>query len=206
MSPKSKLQLARARRLKKEGLAAAALASFARRGFSASTTRRLAEEAGVAEGLFYHYFPSKQVLLATIRDRVVTDIRATIAASAVQAGRGRRARALVRALLSTFRTHHQFWRLALFDRSDPIVRETLGPALATLSRDVRTRLLAALRHDGVRLPLVEAELLFATIEGVSERFIRDPANYPFDAVVDQLLSTLPRGARRRAIRRANKRK
>jgi len=202
MSPKNKTQLARARAERKDQLAVAALASFARSGFSASTTKRLAQEAGVSEGLFYHYFPSKQKLLASIRDRVFTDIRATLARSAAQAERGRRTEGLVRALLGTFRTHQQFWRFALFDRSNAIVKLTLEPDLTKLSRDVRSRLLDAVEQDGFRLPEVETELLFATIEGISERFIRDPANYPFGAVVDHFISTLPRAGKRRGTHRS----
>ena len=44
----------------------AAVRVFARRGFHASRVGDIAEEAGVAHGLLYHYFSSKDAVLETI--------------------------------------------------------------------------------------------------------------------------------------------
>ena len=44
----------------------AAVRVFARKGFHAARVGDVAEEAGVAHGLLYHYFPSKDEVLATI--------------------------------------------------------------------------------------------------------------------------------------------
>ena len=44
----------------------AAVAVFARNGFHASRVADIAEEAGVAHGLLYHYFRSKEEVLETI--------------------------------------------------------------------------------------------------------------------------------------------
>jgi len=47
----------------------AALALFAERGVDATTIRDIAERAGVAQGLVYHYFESKDALLWAIIER-----------------------------------------------------------------------------------------------------------------------------------------
>ena len=44
----------------------AAVRVFARKGFHASRVGDIAEEAGVAHGLLYHYFCSKDEVLETI--------------------------------------------------------------------------------------------------------------------------------------------
>ncbi len=44
----------------------AAVKVFARRGYHASRVSDIAEEAGVAHGLLYHYFSSKEEVLATV--------------------------------------------------------------------------------------------------------------------------------------------
>src|SRR5580704_3913480 len=41
----------------------AALGSFRKRGFEAATMRDIAEEAGVATGAAYYYFPSKDAIV-----------------------------------------------------------------------------------------------------------------------------------------------
>jgi AcrR family transcriptional regulator len=46
-----------------------ALSLFAQKGFENTTIKDLAEAAGVAQGLFYHYFESKEALLFAAVDR-----------------------------------------------------------------------------------------------------------------------------------------
>ena len=46
-----------------------ALRLFAEKGFERTTIKDLAEAAGVAQGLFYHYFESKEALLFAAVDR-----------------------------------------------------------------------------------------------------------------------------------------
>ncbi len=48
-----------------------ALKLFAAQGFDATSTRQIAKEAGIAEGLIFHYFPTKASLLtAILEDRL----------------------------------------------------------------------------------------------------------------------------------------
>jgi TetR/AcrR family fatty acid metabolism transcriptional regulator len=51
---------------KRQQLLEAAIRVFAREGYHTSRVGDIAEEAGVAHGLLYHYFPSKEEVLATI--------------------------------------------------------------------------------------------------------------------------------------------
>jgi AcrR family transcriptional regulator len=44
----------------------AAVRVFARSGYHTSRVADIAEEAGIAHGLLYHYFPSKEAVLATV--------------------------------------------------------------------------------------------------------------------------------------------
>jgi AcrR family transcriptional regulator len=52
----------------------AAVRVFARKGFHAARVGDIAEEAGVAHGLLYHYFSSKDEVLATIFRETWTDL------------------------------------------------------------------------------------------------------------------------------------
>jgi AcrR family transcriptional regulator len=51
---------------RRERLLDAALDVFVERGFGAATVRDIAQAAGVTAGLLYHYFDSKEALLATL--------------------------------------------------------------------------------------------------------------------------------------------
>ncbi|MNW42486.1 putative HTH-type transcriptional regulator TtgW [compost metagenome] len=53
----------------KNRLIDSALRVFSRKGFDSSTTKDIAKEAGVTDGLIYHYFASKEELLWAVVDK-----------------------------------------------------------------------------------------------------------------------------------------
>jgi AcrR family transcriptional regulator len=56
---------------RREQILKTALGLFAAQGFDATSTRQIAKEAGIAEGLIFHYFPTKASLLtAILQDRL----------------------------------------------------------------------------------------------------------------------------------------
>jgi AcrR family transcriptional regulator len=56
---------------RREQILETALGLFAAQGFDATSTRQIAKEAGIAEGLIFHYFPTKASLLtAVLEDRL----------------------------------------------------------------------------------------------------------------------------------------
>jgi TetR/AcrR family transcriptional regulator, fatty acid metabolism regulator protein len=63
---------------KRRLLLQAAVRVFARRGFHAARVGDIAEEAGVAHGLLYHYFSSKEEVLETIFRETWADLLAAV--------------------------------------------------------------------------------------------------------------------------------
>jgi AcrR family transcriptional regulator len=63
---------------KRRLLLEAAVRAFARRGYHATRVGDIAEEAGVAHGLIYHYFASKEEVLDTIFRETWSDLLAAI--------------------------------------------------------------------------------------------------------------------------------
>src|SRR4051812_3000486 len=51
---------------RRQAIVAAAIPLFARKGFAGTTTRELAETAGISEALLFRHFPSKQLLYREI--------------------------------------------------------------------------------------------------------------------------------------------
>ncbi|MBO9600821.1 MAG: TetR/AcrR family transcriptional regulator [Cohnella sp.] len=66
MSPLNKEQLNQIRDERKEQIMTAALKVFARRGIAGTKISMIAAEAGVSQGLFYHYFKSKDEALIAL--------------------------------------------------------------------------------------------------------------------------------------------
>lgn len=71
----------------RQHIAEVALRLFAKQGFAATSTKQLAQEAGVAEGLIFHYFKSKAALL-----QVVAKQRRTFAGEVMNLLKGAEAR------------------------------------------------------------------------------------------------------------------
>lgn len=71
MCPRSAATNARMRDAAREKIIAASLEAFAARGFDGAAVKEIAERAGVSKGLPYHYFKSKEALLAAaLRSRL----------------------------------------------------------------------------------------------------------------------------------------
>jgi TetR/AcrR family transcriptional regulator, cholesterol catabolism regulator len=64
----------------REGIVKAATTLFAQQGFEATTVQEVVEKAGATKGAFYHYFKSKEELLAAIHTRVLERELATLQA------------------------------------------------------------------------------------------------------------------------------
>lgn len=63
----------------------AALAVFARTGFSGTTMRDLAQEAGVSAGLIHHHFKDKETLWNVVGERITSDFAASFGDPAADA-------------------------------------------------------------------------------------------------------------------------
>ncbi len=77
--PRTRRDKAAARR---QQILEAALDLFANQGFSATTTKQIAERVGVTEGLIFHYFPSKAELLRALtrqRSTIMGEVQALLA-------------------------------------------------------------------------------------------------------------------------------
>jgi AcrR family transcriptional regulator len=82
----------------------AAVRVFARRGFHTSRGGDIAEEAGVAHGLLYHYFASKDEVLQTVfRENWSELLRRFEQVEASEEGADEKLRGIVKILLRTWR-------------------------------------------------------------------------------------------------------
>ena len=69
-----------------KALLAAASAQFAERGYHAVSIREIAAAAGVSLSALYHYYPSKQALLAALLHESMDDYQARCAEALAEAG------------------------------------------------------------------------------------------------------------------------
>jgi AcrR family transcriptional regulator len=164
-----------------------ALALFAEHGFERTTVRAIAERAGIAQGLLYNYFRSKQDVLHAIFEQSMGDVRASFA-MAERAPEGHRVESLIRAAFELLRANERFWRLSYGLRMQAPVLAGIGDGLQAWTSEVRSTLEGYLSEAGFERPALEAAVLFALIDGVAQHYVLDPERYPLDEVIEVMVA------------------
>lgn len=183
----------------RERLLAAAMRRFSRDGYSATSIRGIAQEAGVAQGLLYSHFPGKEELLRALFRRSMDDVRESFAAAAAQGPSGPPVGSplerLVTVSVAILRRNLEFWRLCYGVRMQPGVVEALGPDLQAWTGEILATLGIHFRAAGSRRPDLEAALFFAAFDGMCQHFVLAPHRYPLEELSALLLARFTPAAR-----------
>jgi len=188
MSPRTPEENARMREESRARIMDAGLRLFALQGYAGTSVRRIADEAGVAIGLLYRYFEGKEGLLRALFEDSMADVRASFAAAEAAPLAEERLATLIRSSFRIVREHRTFWRLTYGVRMQAAVLEGLGEGLSAWTSEIRSTLERYLRDAGFPAPEVEAALLFALIDGVSQHYVLEPERYPLEAVVEGIVA------------------
>lgn len=165
----------------------AALELFASRGYLATTVDAIATAAGVSTGLLYYHFDNKSALLQAIFAQSLSDVQATFAAADAQPDPAQRLPALVRAAGVIVPRHRDFWAVWYGLRMQSEVLKDLGPSVIQFTAEIARTLEGYLRDIGWPEPEIEAQLLFAQIDGMCQHYVLHPAAYPLDRMIDKLI-------------------
>lgn len=166
----------------------AALRAFAEKGYDGASVRDIAAEASVAPGLLYHYFPSKAAVLTALFERSGALVMQAFTAASAEPEPAARLAGLIRVSAALVRAHEDFWRVSYGVRFQRSVLDGLAEGIAAQSAlygQLFTELLTALGRPD---PAVEARVLFATLDGVFQHYVLDPAQYPLDAVIEHVIA------------------
>lgn len=192
MSPRTPDQNERIRAASRARILEAALRLFAEHGYERTSVKMIARAAGISQGLLYNYFAGKDALLAAIFEASMDDVQASFAAADAEADPRRRIAGLVRGSVAVVRGNLAFWRLSYALRMQAGVMEGLGTRIPEWTAAILATLERYLREAGVGDAHLEAAVLFATIDGVSQHYALDPERYPLDAVAERIVSRYDR--------------
>jgi AcrR family transcriptional regulator len=132
----------------------AALKLFQKRGFETATMRDVAEEAGVATGAAYYYFPSKDAIVMEFYQRASAEMQPEIEAALENAaGLEDRLRELIRVKWAHFAPHRGVLRALLRNGADPAYPLSPFSAQTREIREVDRAWFRRIVADcGVRIP------------------------------------------------------
>lgn len=189
---------------RREQILKTALRLFAEQGFDATSTRQIAREAGIAEGLIFHYFPTKASLLAALlenRRSFRGELRAIL-----EGAEGRPAPEVLREVasgwLATLRRDTELVVLFITAQTNPEVNEAMqqviGEGTSQVSGYLKARIEAGeLRED---LPSETAVTMFFSslmIFFLTRRYLSEPEwEKQSDAYTRELISVWLKGAQR----------
>jgi len=170
----------------------AALRLFASHGYAGTSIRMIAASAGISVGLLYNYFPSKADVLTALFEQSMVDVRASFARADEASTPRERIERLVRGAFEIVAGNRDFWRLSYGVRMQPAVVSGLGKQLRAWTMAIQSTLARYLEEAGSQRPEIDAALLFALIDGVSQHYVLDPGNYPLRAAADEIITLFTR--------------
>ena len=186
--PRTPVQLQHAREARRQILLTAGLAVFARNGYEGASIRAIAQEAGVAQGLLYSYFASKEVLLHAIFEASMNDVRGAFEHAAGATTPQQELEQLLRSSFSILDSHRDFWRLSYSVRMQPTVLAAIGDVIHEWIMLITTTLEAHLQALHVADAPIEAIMLFAQIDGIAQHYVLDPEHFPLELVITKLIA------------------
>lgn len=203
MSPRTAEQNEQVKATTRKRIVEAALGLFAEHGYEGTSVRMIADETGMSTGLLYNYFDGKQALLHAIFDESMADVRESFA-RADALPRSDRLEQLIRGSFEILRRNLTFWRLSYGVRMQPAVLAGLGAELHAWTATILRTLERYLRDADVEQPAVEAAVLFAVIDGVSQHYVLDADRYPLEAVVELVVARYAKPRRTAASSRGRR--
>ncbi len=114
-----------------------ALGLFREKGFAAATMREIATRAGIASGLAYYYFPSKEDMVAAFYEQANADLQPLL--EQVHAGHKQfeaRLRAMVETKMAYFAPHRNFLGALMGVAADPSHRSSPFAAETAVIREM----------------------------------------------------------------------
>jgi AcrR family transcriptional regulator len=161
----------------------AAVRLFSRRGFHGTSVRAIAEEAGIAQGLMYSHFKSKDDVLAALMRANIFDVQGTFAEAESETTAEGFVLRLLQSAKRAVAGHIDAWRLNYTIRHQPDVLARVAGPVDDFTSGVIEHLRKALAARGVPNAKTEAFLLFALVDGICQQYVMLMDACPVDAVI-----------------------
>lgn len=164
-----------------------AMKLFAQNGYSHTTTRAIAREAGLSTGLMYHYFDSKERLLRAVFEQTIGVIDQAIRDAYTTSEALERLAGVLRAMFDLLAVNPAAWSLFIMMRAQPAIQRELGDDFLLWTQRLRDLFESELHLAGRADPVLDALLLYSLVDGAIQQYLLDPDNYPLDAVTGAMI-------------------
>ena len=180
---------------------AAARAVFARKGFEAALVDDIADEAGIAKGTVYLYFPSKKdIYLAALVEEFQRFHEQTVEAVDAAVGAREKLRAFAEVGLTNCRSHGDFLRIYVSEFSNQIHDPSRKPKELANIHQKRVNHLTAIIEEGIDAgeikrvrPAAAAATVFDVLKGMWHRQLLGQSGASYRQELDFVLDFIWHG-------------
>ncbi len=166
----------------KDTIVQAALELFATNGYGNTSVQKIAQKAGVAQGLMYNFFPGKEALLKAILEEGFSKVRVSMAFYRTEKD-PRKAIALhITSAFDQVVKEPAFWKLFHSIRMQDSVQQFLDTEYAAAKSFIIKTLASNFKKLHFPQPVLEAKWFFAAIDGLVHHYLLDPEDYSIPAM------------------------
>ncbi|MGA2822701.1 MAG: TetR/AcrR family transcriptional regulator [Bacteroidales bacterium] len=188
MCPRTRQKFEEIRENKRRKILDSAVECFATSGYHEVSINDLAAHAGISKGLMYHYFSSKDELLKTLFNEIVSEMMQLLDPD----NRGISNRKDLLQYLERFFRHLNsnliLWKMYMAIFSQPAVQQILKKEILDVSQKPLKMIEFYFKKQGSKKPFVEVAFLSTLFSGVVIEYIGDPENYPLDQIRKKILN------------------
>ncbi|HSN07999.1 MAG TPA: TetR/AcrR family transcriptional regulator [Hanamia sp.] len=188
MSPRTSHQLQQLREMKKQQIMQAALKVFANHGVNGATINMIAKEAGIAKGLLYTYYESKEQLL----DELLRFGMQKAASFLYEDTSGKletkkEFASSLRKMIQLFLQEKDFWRLYTMLALQPHMAEKFYKEAMAFLQQYLEVYVAYFKKKKSANPMAEAMLFGSILDGLMFDLMVVPEEYPIDDVIEMII-------------------
>ncbi|MEW6136188.1 MAG: TetR/AcrR family transcriptional regulator [Bacteroidales bacterium] len=185
--PRTKQQVEAIRQQRVMQILDAALDVFAHKGFHSATITDVAKKAGIAKGLLYHYFGSKDELLYHIVLTGMNNLVEKFDENHDGVLTGAEMELFINDMFKKIVDNRNYWKLYFSVMLQPdVFSKELMQKLKDIYEPMVSVLIQYLKSKGYPNPEMEYLILHALSDGIVINYIADE-NFPLDAVKDEII-------------------
>ena len=189
MSPRTKKQLEQLKDKRRQQIMDAALELFAKEGYHATSISDIASKAGIAKGLLYNYFSSKEELLEKIYYSGLDEILGIFDPNKDGVLTNEEMKFFIDELFHMAKRRPDFWKLYFSLTLQPSVQSQFkGHNIRELADPFFIEMADYLRRLKFKNPEEEAYIFHCLMDGIFINYTLDPENFPVEKVKKTLLA------------------
>jgi AcrR family transcriptional regulator len=159
---------------------------FAAEGFDHISTKRIAEEAGVSEGLIFRHYSSKDSLLLAILEKGLAQVAPTLQPMVALGEKDNAIDLHLKLTAEALKNNIAFWQLMHALRFNRRVQQLIGEQTEQGRKMITDLLRNYFKRIGKTNPKMEAQLYFAIVDGIALQYLENPSKYRLAEVIKQL--------------------